>query len=265
MPFIYHENQIPLDSGLVLWRYFDFDKFESFLKNGALFFCRADKFSDPFEGSLPRIEADYRLKDAERQDAFFQRPFDEAVAQRNIAGISSLHQRFKRATVVNCWHINQNESDAMWRLYLKDNEGVAIQTTSDKMLAVIDVCDENLECSKVRYINYDTDSWYDAVDYPHTSYNIIIPLIHKRREYEHESEFRLYQTLEDAVNDEGYWQRQPIEKGKLISVDLNMLVESVIFAPTSDSASQQRIKDLCHRYGHAFCYRQSALNDQPIY
>ena len=37
----------------VLWRYIDFTKFVSLLDRKALFFVRADKLGDPFEGTLP--------------------------------------------------------------------------------------------------------------------------------------------------------------------------------------------------------------------
>src|ERR1700683_2568059 len=142
MPFLHHDNQIPLEPTAILWRYISREKLESLLKDRALFFCRADKFTDPFEGSIPKREADYRPKEAMRRQTAFQRPIDGKMVEDNIAGISSLHRRFKSATVVNCWQINLNESDAMWRLYLKDNEGVAIQTTAAKMMAAIQSCPE---------------------------------------------------------------------------------------------------------------------------
>jgi hypothetical protein len=102
-----HDNLINADPTLVLWRYMDLEKFRSFLENQALFFCRADKFSDPFEGSLPRIEYESR----------------NAWAGKDTQAIIDKHKYLKRSFIVNCWHINNNESDAMWRLYLKDNEG----------------------------------------------------------------------------------------------------------------------------------------------
>src|SRR5438034_230342 len=123
MPVYKHDEFIPLTGEVNLWRYLDFDKFKSLLETRSLFFCRADKFSDPFEGSVPKKEADYRMTTFKNHAEFFQRPFDEQQALENIKGIQGLHQRFKRGVAVNCWQINETESDAMWRLYLKDNEG----------------------------------------------------------------------------------------------------------------------------------------------
>ena len=44
----------PLPDDAVLWRYMDFTKFVSLLEKSSLFFARADKLEDPFEGYLPR-------------------------------------------------------------------------------------------------------------------------------------------------------------------------------------------------------------------
>ena len=38
-----------------LWRYMDFAKFVSLLESRALFFVRADKLDDPFEGALSEV------------------------------------------------------------------------------------------------------------------------------------------------------------------------------------------------------------------
>ncbi|NLE62949.1 MAG: hypothetical protein GX612_03820, partial [Bacteroidales bacterium] len=89
-----------------LWRYMDLEKFESLLKNSSLFFCRADRFADPFEGSIPKREV-----------------------KENISGLSNQHILMKKQKIINCWHINNNENDSMWKLYLKSNEGIAIRTT----------------------------------------------------------------------------------------------------------------------------------------
>ncbi len=223
-----HECFIPLESKATLWRYLDFEKFQSLLETKSLFFCRADKFSDPFEGSLPKIEADYRIREEKRIAKSFGREFNEEQALNNILGLQSLHQRLKRGTTINCWHINNNESDAMWRLYLKDNEGAAILTSMEKMYEVIEGTSEKIGSSKVRYLDYDTEKWHHPLDYPHTGYNLYIPLIHKRIEFHHENEFRLIHDVYDAVDDKDYWETQAIHKGKLIPVDVKTLYKKYI-------------------------------------
>lgn len=60
MAYKEYELCIAPNLDLVIWRYMSLQKFKFMIKNKALFFCRADKFSDPFEGTLPKKEADYR-------------------------------------------------------------------------------------------------------------------------------------------------------------------------------------------------------------
>jgi len=50
----------------IVWRYMSIDKFESMLKNKSLFFCRTDRFSDQFEWSITKKEAEYRPKGMEQ-------------------------------------------------------------------------------------------------------------------------------------------------------------------------------------------------------
>jgi hypothetical protein len=48
-----HETCLkPANENAKIWRYMDFTKFVSLLEKKALFFCRADKLGDPFEGVI---------------------------------------------------------------------------------------------------------------------------------------------------------------------------------------------------------------------
>ena len=44
----------PENKNLRLWRYMDFTKFVSLIATKKLFFCRSDRFDDPFEGSYSK-------------------------------------------------------------------------------------------------------------------------------------------------------------------------------------------------------------------
>jgi hypothetical protein len=111
------------DPEQIIWRYMSLEKFESILKNKALFFfCRADRFSDPYEGSIPKREADYRIKERKNGSTYLGNEFDPIKTQQDIDTLSSTHRKLKKLNIINCWHINNSENDAMWRLYLNSNE-----------------------------------------------------------------------------------------------------------------------------------------------
>lgn len=55
---MYKEHPIfipPVNPDIKLWRYIDFTKLVSLLSREQLFFSRADKFADPFEGSASTV------------------------------------------------------------------------------------------------------------------------------------------------------------------------------------------------------------------
>lgn len=103
----------PPSNDTVLWRYMDFTKFVSLLEKSALFFCRADLLVDPFEGSISP-----------------QTP--PAVPSNLTEGLVRLLpldlREVARLTYVSCWHTGDFESEAMWRLYARERDGIAIKT-----------------------------------------------------------------------------------------------------------------------------------------
>lgn len=265
MPIGFHENLIPLEMEAKIWRYMDLEKFESLLRDKGLFFCRTDKFSDPFEGSIPKKESEYRIKAQEKSALDFGQPFDIDQAKKYVTATANLQKRLKRSLVANCWHINKNESDAMWRLYLKDNEGVAIQSNTEKIYRAFEKAEVDIMPSKIRYLDYVNDVWFHPKDYRHIHYNFLVPFIHKRKEFIHENEFRLFIEIREAENDPNYWSNQPNEKGKLISIDIEELVDKIILPPTSDERTDSKIKELSQKYKYNFTFEKSVLNSEPYF
>lgn len=115
-----------------IWRYINFYQFVSLLLRGKLYFNRADQFSDPFEGSLPLPNVEERQEVIEEFEAV-----DTAEDVDEIA--SYAYQSYKKFTFLNCWHVRNRESAAMWELY--SGQGIAIRSTASDLRAAL----ENLE------------------------------------------------------------------------------------------------------------------------
>ena len=262
MPIHPHNYLIPIGEEEILWRYIDLPKLTSLLRDRCLFFCRADKFSDPFECSTPKREYQYR-----EVVAFGRSQQDTIRAKQQVEEMSNFFQRAKRATVVNSWHINTNESDAMWRLYLKTSEGVAIQSNISRIKEALQETPELLYSSKVRYINYETDIYHHPIDYPVTGLNTITPVIHKRIEFSHEAEFRIFYDITDAVSDINgiYWESQPNPLGRYFIVNPNLLIDKIVFAPTADNYCKEKIKKIVKEAGYVFQFKESTLSNIPLY
>lgn len=237
------------DPDTVIWRYMSLKKFKLMLKHNALFFCRADIFSDPFEGTIPRKEAEYR-----------ERSLND---RQSIESISNLHRKLKGHFLINCWHINNGENDAMWRLYLKNNHGVAIKTTVKNLLDSFIETEEEINCSKVRYIDYENDIWMPPTI---KGYTMFTPIIHKRKEFSHENELRIVHQIEYNNRDiDEFWKEQPIEEGKNIPVDLTKLINGVFTAPNSNEIQIKRIKSIIQKNGFHFPVEKSKLDNEPYY
>ena len=140
----------------------------------------------------------------------------------------------------------------MWRIYLKSNEGVAIQTNFNSLRKALHKTEENILSSKIRYINYETQTWYDEIEYPHKNYNTLTPLIHKRIEFIHENEFRLLFEDKNILRMPDYWENQENHMGFFIKVDINQLVERIYLPPTIDEKSEYTIRDIVKSQNYNF-------------
>lgn len=153
----------------------------------------------------------------------------------------------------------------MWRLYLKTNEGVVIQSTYQKLIDALSHNEEDIYPSKIHYINYETDTWGHDLDYPIGEENIFTPIVHKRSVFRKESELRVFQKIEEAIHNDKYWESQPNSKGKNISVNLKTLVINVILHPTAGEDVEIKVKNILRKYKCNFEIMPSKLIYPPAY
>lgn len=265
MPIKSPEVGIRPNPEVIIWRYLELDKFQSMLERKALFFCRAGMFSDPFEGSLPQKVYDTRLQARREIDDFRGIESTQEQIAKSVDNLTQWHLEFRSTHVVNCWHMNTNESDAMWQLYLKSNAGVAIQTTVAQLLHSLQGTPQNIDISKIRYIDYESDVFYHPIEYPHRGYNLLTPLIHKRKEYLHERELRLIYEVNDTSIDPKYWENQEYKSGILINIDINLLINKIILPPTSDEAVRKDVEAIAEKYGYKFIFEKSTLSKPVLF
>jgi hypothetical protein len=156
-----------------IWRYLDFTKYVDLVSTGELFFCRSDCVGDPFEGSYPEKHLERRMEEI-RHTA---RDFAAEASMYVIAGSD-----YRKYVFLNCWHMNEYESAALWRLYLKSDEGIAIQTTRDRLSSAFLGGQDAVWSVPLHYIDYVND------DPPIPTR--MAPFRYKRKSFEHEKEIR---------------------------------------------------------------------------
>jgi hypothetical protein len=146
---------------------------------------------------------------------------------------------------------------------MDNNDGVAIQSSGARITQAMEEAGESIEMSKVRYIDYERDIWYHPENFPHRSYNMITPLIHKRIEFAHEQEFRLFHLIEEATRVPDYWQ--PGQNGNNIAVNLDRLIERVFMHPTATEEARASVQNLVAAAGLDKPVVFSQLSSQPYY
>jgi len=265
MPIENHDDLIPIEPDALLWRYMNISKFLSLLKTKSIFFCRSDMFIDPFEGTIPKKEVEARPHTYQQICKFFNIQFRPEKFNEVESKKIDFHKRTRMGTVINCWHIGNYESDTMWRLYLKTTEGVAIQSSPQHIFNSFQETQEPIYSSKVRYLDYDNDIWYHPTDYPIELENSLTPFVHKRIEFSSESEFRLFHNVNDVIfyQGENYWENQKNHFGKFIKVNVNELIEKVVFSPAMNEVDQQKIKFKVKELGYNFDLHKSKLKQAP--
>ncbi len=245
----------PENEDVKVWRYMDFTKLISLIDSRRLFFTRADKFEDPFEGSYPKMNVLAREILPEEVTAKMTEEQVENLRQ-SMQQHGQINKNWPRYTAINCWHVNEYESAAMWDLYLKSNEGVAIQSTYSKLKKCL-TDKEKVYLGVVKYLDYDTE----YID----SGNLLSPFVHKRKSFEHEREVRAlcirWPTGEKGID----FTSETMDFGVQIKADLEVLIEKIFVAPNAPSWFADLVQSAVNRYGYKFEVIHSKLNDSPLF
>jgi len=218
----------------------DFTKFVSLLEEKALFFPRLSTLSDPMEGFLtqPTVEKFRNIPNGLTSEESAKR---RAIGEHNL-GVMRMGRNL---LFVSSWHMNNHESVAMWDLYLKSGEGVAIQSTVGRMIKSFDYSNDEVYIGQLQYVDYQKQEipWN----------NVFYLALHKRKSFEHERELRALVMSPDN------------SPGKLVSVDLNVLIQKIFVAPNCPVWILDLVKKMISRYGLNKKVFHSGLEQNPMY
>jgi len=242
-------NQRPSDRlhrDTVLWRYLDAAKLFDFFENGTLFFCRADRFSDKFEGAFTptlrdQISASYARGEIDYNYEQFKR-------------------RMRQSVFINCWHRNQDDSAAMWALYGKSDCAVALTTTVGQLSDTLSEADTEHAAwiARVEYVKHWSDPKLDIS--PRIAADYARIFAYKTKAYEYEKEVRVIidhtQGAHTACGEH--------EAGLLIPVDTTRLLRSIVIAPDAPPWFEKLVRQSALRYGIKAPVRRSKLAADPI-
>jgi len=233
----------PTNKEIRIWRYMDLAKYLAILQRRALFFPRATLLGDPFEGSstIPMVVAREHIEN--------NKDMPDGMSEQISKLVKSSVEKF----MVSCWHMNEYESAAMWRLYLSANEGVCIQLTYNRLRS----CLGNCVFIEVNYIDYQTEWFFQG--------QLFNAIVHKRKSFEHERELRaVFWELHGIPEAEPY--KAKIERAGLwIDIDLPSLIETVHISPAAEPWLVSVIQEATAKYDLHIPVVQSALTGSPLY
>lgn len=232
----------PENDNVKIWRYMDFAKFVSLLDNSSLYFSRSDVLGDPFEGTLPN-----------RTIQTVKTRFTEGGIAHEIERMFNLTMEAKLTTFINCWSIGQHESAAMWKLYVKNDYGIAIESTFSQLRKVLINTNCSIYTGKVRYIDYENDE----IEFG----DMFQPFLIKRASYAHENEIRNLIWVNEATNKSIF--TQPFSKGFNIKIELVNLINSVHISADSQEWFKDLVKSLLIKNNLNVNIYKSSLNDMP--
>ncbi len=216
-----------------VWRYMSFEKFANVLATESLFFTRADKYDDKFEGYIP----------------------ESIIVSYESAGIRIDPDSFRPYIMCNCWHHGDKESMAMWDKYHLRNSGIAIKTTMGNLKNSLPD-KPNVFIGKIKYINN-----HDQIDMPIDVENFLhYPYFYKRKPFEYEQEVRAIIDIASIPRDD------PYEFGRPLKISVKMLIDEnseVIVSPHAEKWVADTIALIVERCGFQFPVNPSKLLDLP--
>lgn len=250
------------DSETRLWRYMDFAKFVALLDQRSIYFARADKLGDPFEGASGIAER------RSQWDAYYLDFFREAVsnppsisdkaeplphpssgyvereAARLLKEFSTISELERRRTFVSCWHANAVESEALWRLYCPPPMmGVAIRTDARLLIEALG-SDPQIKLGRVQYVDFCKGfaGFHDLIFW-------------KRKSLSYETEVRAVIKRFDAQ----------VNMGLSVSVDIEKLLISVVPSPFASDWFASLVESTMRRYGVDSSVSRSELLSEPFF
>ena len=145
-------------------------------------------------------------------------------------------------TYANCWNLSEYESNALWRLYCGDSQGVAIRTTyaalQDSLKSYPDV-----HTSLVRYIDFDKEG------YSEDEINVYDLAMHKQTAFEHEKEVRVAWIDNSATRFarlDGTEYERPITKS--LRWDFENVIQSIYIHPCASDWYAEVIHAVIERF-----------------
>lgn len=267
-----------LNSSQKLYKYMDLEKFLSLIVKGELCFCnqRILKNIDPYEGAITKEELIKEtfikeiIKITKSTNIFkslkISNGKDTLTIDLNISDIFTIYD--DKSYFIDCWHINDYESLAMWKVFSNNKNSIAISTTKAKLIDNIKSYNKEIFLEKVFYsdlkdvsndiefdmqiniLNDNTLSINSNILYSLCSNN---GLLRKTKYFDYEKELRLY--FKDDNNSSIV---------QFIPIELKYIVDEIIISPNCDYWFLDILNNIVEKYKLNIPIRYSDIMENNI-
>lgn len=288
-----------------LWRYMGLPKFLSLLQQKALFFCNLELMArdDSFEGTLPASRFIHRnwnsVGDIPEQirDKLkgFMKPeeCDLEIGLERLKDLAELRIRqayaHRRSYFINCWHLSEYESSAMWDIYSKRNEGIAILSSEAHFEKAFSSEQQDIMGGEIAYGDYHDE------DFKIDETNGFTPVLHKRNSFSYENEYRLVNwdtsvthkkvkavngfieydgkrvfsdfpdgALVSVGRPEAEIEKLEIKHGLHVKCEIDQLIDAVYISPLAEDWFFEVVKDISAKYDLNVPIIKSELISEPL-
>ncbi len=233
-----YNNYINLTKDLLdkpIYRIMPIHRFLQLLEDKKLTLVKPKKWDDPFENAL--LNCAFETSDGET---------GSFAAKDSVYG--------------QCWTFHR-ETDAMWRIYSHDKDGIRVSTTPRKLLTALQKAEpkhHNLKCfiGKVSYLpKTKLLEKLQSIDLLNTNGSgIAESLLYKRTEFKHENEIRLIYSGDDNACVSDIFQ---------FDIDPATLLDRILFDPRMEKNLREAYMLAIEEKGCETEVRRSTLYDAP--
>lgn len=227
----------------------DFSKFISLLETRSLHFTSLEVLAERFD----KFEGHYPYPAVPMKDTSGTMQYLPLETFRGF-------ELTKKGGFVNCWHINEGESYAMWKVYSNMGEGIAIRSTIQNLW---DSFAKNPNDILVGEVDYDFEVLAQLPKEKWPRFDPKILYLHKTSCFSYEKELRAIIEIASLGKD-GFYVPSNYSEGIDLQVKLNELVEKIFVSPYSPEWYKPLIEKILIRYNLNKKVEQSIIDAKPL-